>query len=359
MKSTKASLALQKKYGSGKYLRLTRHLLFWLIYIIINSLFYGVEKEGFMIWEHIADHIISLPIYFFATYFTAYFLVPRLLLQSKRYFQFVVLFLMLLLFSGLLELFKTIHINPVFIKTMERSSSEYQFNIFGITRGCFFILLPLIAFNSLKYLKNWYETNVEKAALEHKHLNSELHLLKSQLHPQFLLTTLENLKRAANTDPKKAAPGIYNIAEMLSFILYEFTTQKTELTKEIRLIRNYIDLQKLNNPDNVDVSFSIIGPVNGINLPPMMLFTMVEYLFKCSETEQDKAFRVNLFLEVSGREVDFWTECHYCPEIITASHSDSSLQNLRKRLGILYPQDSKLDLRQIRDKFVLHLHLKP
>lgn len=340
-------------------MRAGRHIIFWLAYIFINSLFYGVEREGILIKEHLIDHLLSLPIYFFATYLTAYYLVPKFLLQSENIFLFILLFSSLLIFSGVLELYKTIHFNPLYIMNRNEMNDLYKFDLYGISRGIFFILFPLIAFNALKYLKNWYEIYVEKSELEHKHLNSELHLLKSRLHPRFLLTTLENLKQTAITDPKKAAPGIYNIAEMLSFILYEFSAPKIELNKEVKLVRNYIDLHKINNPDKVEVSFSIIGPTDGISLPPMILFTMVEYVFKCSETEQEDQYKVNLFLEISGKEVDFWAECNYCPEIITTSNSDPGLQNLRKRLSIMYPQNSKLDLRQIRDKFVLHLNLKP
>jgi hypothetical protein len=337
---------------------LRRHFLFWTVYIGINSLLYGIDQNRLLVWQIALDHTLSLPFYFITTYLTAYLLIPKLLFRNK-YLLFFILFSSLILIFGYLEILKTNEILPLITGEIPiNATTGYPYNLYGISRGCFFILVPVIAFCVLKYARDWHNIYLEKQALERKHLSDELHLLKSQLHPQFLLTTLENLVKIAAKDPVKAAPGIDSIAEMLSFILYECSASRIELRKELSLIRNFIKLQEMNKAGKIETAFSVVGSVELILLPPMLLFSLVEYVFKCAENRDEK-LKITLFLEIFGKDVDFWAESNYCPEILTSSHSDPGLQNLRKRLELVYPGKATLEVKQVGDSYVMHLNVKP
>lgn len=334
--------------------RILGHTVFWFLYIITSSLVYGLEGSLPAILRFATDHLLSLPLYLLTSYTTAYYLIPRFAL-NRKYILFSLLFILLMMGAGFLEIVKTLKINPLIMPETATGNIPFRYDLYGITRGAFFIFLPVISFLFVKFVIDWYSTQAEKAELERRHLRNELQLLKSQLHPHFLLTTLANLKRKAESEPLSSAPGIEQVAEILSFILYEFNTSTIELKKEIKLIRNYLDLQNLNYNGRIVSSISLSGNTDGIHLPPMLLFTVVEYVYTCVESREDP-MKLGFYLDSYQKTIDFRAECGECPEILTMSNSDPGLRNLRKRMDLIFGDKSQIDLKQIGNRFILHLN---
>lgn len=336
----------------GRLTRYEAHIIFWSVLILVFSIVYGLGPESSSILVLAADHLMSLPFYLTTSYLIAYIFIPRLLFQHK-YIEFFTLTISLVLVFAFGELLKTRFLSmPLLFPEKEHFLS---LTFFDITRAAFYILLPAVFFVAIKYLKNWYSVKIVKNALEREHLKNELKILKSQLHPSFLIDTLEVLKLKAEHDPASAAEGIEQVSDLLSFILYEFNTSRIEIEKEKRLIETFIALQKLNSEADLDVSFSVIGNIDRVEIPPMLLFTLVEYLFKNLNGLTGKV-KIQLFMEVQNNNVDFWVECNDCADLLTNSQEDRNLHNLKKRLKLICPDQHKFEIKQHGNLFILHLN---
>jgi sensor histidine kinase YesM len=335
--------------------RLTRyeaHVLFWICLILVFSVVYGLGPESSSILVLAADHLMSLPFYLISSYLIAYVFIPVLLFKHK-YFLFSGVTVALILLFAFAELIKTSFVSmPLLYPEMEHKLS---ITLFDISRAAFYILLPSVFFIAIKYLKNWYTIKIVKNELEKEHLKNELKILKSQLHPSFLIDTLDILKSRAEKKPVEAAEGIEQVSELLSFILYEFNTSRIEIEKEIRLIETFISLQELNRDVELDINYSIIGNKVGIEVPPLLLFSLVEYLFK-NLAEVTGKVKIQLFLEIQNNNIDFWVECNDCPDLLNHSQEDRNLLNLKKRLKIIYPGNHRFEIKQRKDLFILHMN---
>lgn len=332
--------------------RYESHVIFWSGLILLFSVVYGFSPDSSNFLILASDHILSLPFYLSVSYLVAYLFIPGLLL-NKKYLLFALATIITILIFAIAELLKTAYISmPLLYPEQEH---EFNLRVFDISRASFYIGLPVVFFIAIKYLKNWYDINILKTELEREHLKKELKILKSQLHPSFLVDTLEILKVRAEKDPVAAAVGIEQVSELLSFILYEFNSPLIELEKEVRLIKTFISLQELNRETDIETNFKIIGGTENIKIPPLLLFPLVEFLFKSILTAPGK-IKIRLFLEIQNKNIDFWTECNECPEVLTETGDDRIIINLRKRLKILYKGKHRFETKQRVNMFILHLN---
>ena len=334
--------------------RFERHTLAWSMFIFANAGLFSMGQHTGRFTEFLADYILSLPIIFFITYLTVYRLIPFALMKGKI-ILFLLLFMILLLISGILEHLKT-HlillplINPENFQT-------FSFSVFSISRGMFFILIPTIYFITIKYAREWYKMLVLKTEEEKKQLRNELKYLKAQVHPHFLLLTLSNLERIARKDPVKAAPGIEKISEILNFILYECNFPQIRLNKEIEQIKSFIELQELNFISKPEINYSIIGPTLEVNIAPLMTFTIVEFFFKNIHEDNEHGHVLNIFLEIFYNIMNFRVESENFNITEVEFAEDSGIINLKKRIELLYGSKGLLTFRNTGNKSIVQLNL--
>ncbi len=334
--------------------RFERHTIVWTLFIFANTALFSVGQPRGRFIEFLADYTLSLPIIFFITYLTVYWLIPKLLLK-KKFVIFTILFMLLLLISGILEHYKTQVILLPLIKP--ELISVFTFNFFSISRGAFFILIPTIFFISVKYAREWYNMKVLKTEEERKQLRNELKYLKAQVHPHFLLVTLSNLEAIARKDPVKAAPGIEKISEILNFILYECNFPRIRVNKEIEQIRSFIDLQELNFSKKTEINYSVIGPTIEVTIAPLLIFTIVEFFFKNSRDDNEAESKLNIFVEIFHNIFNFRMESENFHIGESDFENDTGIINLTKRLNILYKNKSELSFRNSDNKTMVQLTL--
>ena len=110
---------------------------------------------------------------------------------------------------------------------------------------------------------------------ERKRLASELQVLKAQLNPHFLFNTFNNLYVLALQKSDKTPVVIAKMSDMFHYILYECNANEVPVSKEIKLIEDYIQLEQLRYTERLFIHFEkIVGTraypdsVSGFNGPP-------------------------------------------------------------------------------------------
>ena len=171
-------------------------------------------------------------------------------------------------------------------------------------------------------------------------LSSQLSLLKSQINPHFLFNSLNTVYGLAlEEESPKSAEGVQKLSEMMRFMLQENTADKIPLTREIKYIHDYIDFQRLRIADkeNINLEIDLNEGCEG-QIAPMLLIPMIENAFKHGIRMSEPSW-IKVSLSCGQNEVQLSVENSMHPK--TGQKSEESgigLENVRKRLEILYPE---------------------
>jgi LytS/YehU family sensor histidine kinase len=292
-----------------------------------------------------------LPFIVMATYTTIYGILPYYLKKRKLIVTvLMVISLLLLVTLGERICLRLINNLEVTLDTL-----------FGVT--FLYLLLETnfmvgIAF-AIKVVKKWFDQQQEKHEMEKRNLETELNLLKAQLHPHFLFNTMNNLYALSVEKSSKTSEGIAKISELLRSVLYECNEAEILLEKEIKLIENYIDLEKMRYGDRLRLQFNISGPVKEMKIAPMLLFTFVENCFKHGSHNDPENPFIKIDLVVSDKKMVFDAEnskpFHVKNNNTNSSSGGIGLANVKKRLGIIYGDNHNLEVKSEKHTFKVRL----
>ncbi|HMH22235.1 MAG TPA: histidine kinase [Puia sp.] len=342
---------MQSKLHTGKLKGLRRillHLLFWIIIVTYFAWGFGFNlnlKISFL------NALLYLPGHMIIVYSLIYFLIPRYLIK-KKYTWFFAGFLIAL---GLCVLYAE-------LAQLAIESNNNVFKGFNMTTGrniLPFIHVAGIAI-SIDLLNYWYlQQRHTMEALQQK-TAAELELLKSQVHPHFLFNTLNNLYSHILERSDKAPEIVLKLSNLLRFMIYESNASAIPLTKEIDLLKEYIALEQLRYGSRLDVSFSIDGNLDNREIAPLLMLPLVENAFKHGASNQLDQCWISLDIHVNAGGLHCKLVNSYEPEPAKAQRENKGigLQNVRKRLELLYPSKYNFSAIPSNDVFIVTLDLQ-
>lgn len=300
-----------------QYLKRKKKAVFG-IAVLFVLLFITVLIDSFM---KLPDNPITFILLMIFWCGLAYFLVPNFI---KKYWKFIALlytplllyFLYLRLFSGDLE---------AYLKVKQ----ETPFYIFFIPIPIFFFLW---VFEQWKWIQ---ELKKEKS-------KTELSLLKTQINPHFFFNTLNNLYALTVKSSPQAPEVILKLSDMMRYTIYDGEKETVKISEEIAYLNNYIELHKIRYRKSVEITFNHNIDMN-LNIPPLLYIILLENAFKHGiETLAENAFiHVNLY--DNDDFIYFEIENNFDPNEITNSKG-IGLQNLKRRLSLLYKQQHELNI---------------
>ena len=183
---------------------------------------------------------------------------------------------------------------------------------------------------------------------------SELSFLRSQINPHFLFNNLNSIYSLVYHQSDQALPAIAGLSDMLRYMLYD-TSREVALEKEVVYIEKYIELQKLRLDELVEVNFKYIGNTHHIFIQPLLFLPFVENAFKHGDLSGYSP-GVFISINVEGKKISF-----YCKNNKGTHHRDSAsgigIENVKKRLALLYPGKHYLDIISYADQFIVNLDI--
>lgn len=188
-------------------------------------------------------------------------------------------------------------------------------------------------------------------------IESELKFLKMQINPHFLFNALNNIYALSVTNSEKTQEGINTLSLMLRYVLYDCEQPQIELRKELEYIAHFIELFKLKSSDPYNIKFIEVVDANTVMIAPMLFVPFIENSFKHSGIEKRGDSFVNIRIVASKNELEFSVENSLPKQSLnTDSHGGIGIQNVKKRLQLLYPDAHQLAIEQ-SDTFKVHLKL--
>ncbi len=200
----------------------------------------------------------------------------------------------------------------------------------------FFYGLILHTYNYRRLKKSAQQLLIEKQT-------AELNFLKSQTNPHFLFNTLNNIYSLARDKSDLAADSILKLSKILRYILYETDSKYISIEQEIRIINDYISLEKLRYDETLRINFNHDIEDMKQSLPPLLLIPLVENAFKHGASETRFNPFIEIHISVKNRKLEMVVK-NTAEDIAPGSKikENIGITNLRKQLELLY-KDYKLD----------------
>ena len=210
----------------------------------------------------------------------------------------------------------------------------------------------VVGFNvAIKVTNKWFIDEQKKRELEKEHLKSELAFLQNQISPHFFMNTLNNIHAQIDIDSKEAQSSIVTLSKMMRYLLYESDSGKTTLKKELEFIKSYVDLMKLRIDESVSVDLELDTFNDEVKIHPFLFISLIENAFKHGISYNDKSFiKVELIQTSIG--IDFiCSNSISFQNKITNPYSGVGLENIKKRLNLLYGKNYKLEINDLDNIF--------
>jgi two-component system LytT family sensor kinase len=356
---------VSKKYLTGEnvvfmilftrfFERYKLHILFWGVYILFWTIFAAAQYHK-PAWFTLLISLIFFLGQSTISYWGIYRLVP-VYFNHKRYGVFAFLVIGGIILStafimgsmnGLLLLFG----DP---------SASWSFGEFsGILVGNFYLVFLVIA---LKALRDKIKNDRRNKLLEKEKTENELRFLKSQINPHFLFNAINSIYVLIKKDTELAGVTLVKFADMLRYQLYECNTDEIPIGKEIAYLDNYIGLEKLRKGQAVDIRYEVGTGRSDFYIAPFLIIPFVENAFKYVSSYPDKRNFVTIRLNYQADIFELYVENSVDePGADRPGEKNAGgigLENVRRRLELIYNGRHSLDIRKIKGLYSVLLTIR-
>ncbi|HVX50210.1 MAG TPA: sensor histidine kinase [Chitinophagaceae bacterium] len=214
-----------------------------------------------------------------------------------------------------------------------------QVDLFAI-----FLLCTIWALSTAtRIIQQMRETEERAVKAEADKANAELSFLKAQINPHFLFNTLNNIYSLAVRQSENTADCIMKLSNIMRYVTDEVNRDFVSLESEVECITNYIDLQRLRLNKKVQVDFSVNGNTEGKRIPPLVLMTFVENVFKYGISSHEASLiTIKVFAE--EKTISFFCRNRLFATERKAERTGIGIINTRQRLEHLYPKRHLLNI---------------
>lgn len=356
-------------FSDSQRYRVARHVSYWLFWMVFQGFLYSfvAVRRGFLYWPRLQSSFVESLIYLiphmFLSYMLIYFVIPRYLLKQK-YYATIAWVLFLFFLSALMSSILSI--------TLIESVREYIMGVDYISalrddgQGLAIFLGLMAGFRgaitiggisaAIKLMKHWYVKEQRNLTLQKENMEAQLKVLKAQIHPHFLFNTLNNIYSYTRNNSPVASKMLMELSDILRYILYEGDLQRVALTKELKLLRDYIALEQLRYGNKLEVTVSYPSNAEQYFIAPLLLLPFVENCFKHGTSTMLENPWVSLQLYISN-DVLHMKLLNGKTEQATVQKPGIGLQNVKERLRLLYPGEHELQIINEHDVFIVNLKI--
>ncbi|SIQ21776.1 sensor histidine kinase [Maribacter ulvicola] len=219
------------------------------------------------------------------------------------------------------------------------------------------VILILVGF---KFAWDASKKQLEVEELRTSVKESELLFLKSQINPHFLFNNLNNLYSYAIEQSPKTPSIILELSSVLRYMLYDCKEEYVAIRKEMEHLRNFTQLNEMQIEERGKVSFQTPQITDGYRIAPLILSVFIENAFKHSTGSQSENIFIDVNISLNDKGVlNFECRNSFLAVTNTANLSKGiGLQNVQKRLELLYPKSHRLFIQKANNVYYVHLKLQ-
>lgn len=359
------------KIYSRRALRVTAHLIFWIVVLLVSLYSTLISFNAFnhfgtgTLWLLSLIATLNLALFY---YLFVYNIIPVFI--KKRYI------IGLLATAGLLILYtyiSTLSEKLILLKCTEcmeqlrvTGHDYYEFlqrqwsarliaklaSLGVLINLVFNICVPL----TIKIAIQSFRQQLAAARLAKENVELEFNFLKSQVNPHFLFNSLNNIYGLIlKNENEKASGTVARLSEFMRYTLYNSNQDKMPLQKEIQLLRDYIELEKI-RLNYTQVVFGIKSDEGSYEIPALLFVPLIENAFKFGEDSPGGCICISLVVERGQLKVTVSNAVDVNRQLSQAG--GIGLQNLKKRLNLYYPHKHQYQVITTEQKYTASITIE-
>jgi len=330
---------------------MVQHVLFWgLSWYILLNIFAGSSSFQKIDFIYTSIFLVSIII---PVEFNLIYLIPKLL-NRKRYVLYALIFIGLML---LFSLFNQVLFNRLIDYILPGYYFISYYSYIDILK---FFFVFMVVTTLIHLSMEWFELNESRQKvilLEKEKLDAELRALTNQVNPHFLFNSLNVLYSLAINQAKETPDAIIKLADILRYVIYESNHNYVELTSEVKLIQNYIDLQRLRTTPDSDIRFNEEIEDKNTKIAPMLFLPLVENSFKHGiKGDVGKTF-IHIDLSQSNSNIKYVIKNNKGQPGEPAENQGVGLNNIRSRLELIYKKNFTFEVKDEERTFTVRLKI--
>lgn len=326
-----------------------RHVLMHGAYWVLITGFFIYEKR-YLIYKASMPYFVAcvtgrVVLLIIIAYLNLQYFLPRYLLKKRYGAYFTAIILSVIGYLMAQSLFD-FYLYGYVVGPMRNSNL-----IESLSYNFFSTLWYLGLMLALKLSMDWYGQQLVIQKITVEKLNAEVNFLRAQVNPHFLFNILNNLYALTLKKSELAPDVVLKLSEMMEYMLYDSTGEKVPLEKEISYLHNYMELERLRFSEEAAINLNINAEPNGYEIAPLLLLPLVENAFKHGLGKQTKGGWLKADISLKERTLEFIIENVKPPAMASHGKGGIGLDNLRKRLALLYLGRHTLLLEGRKDTF--------
>lgn len=351
--------------------RFKRHLLFWSTWAIFFAFLYSFAPINTFgsYWANLPasllDSVVYLMAHMFLSYALMYYVIPNYLIK-QRYWLTAVWVILVFFMAALLSVFLSFTIIPsirthlvfVYKGGSPRSiPNSFFYALMAGLRGA--ITVGGIA-ASIKLMKYWYVKEQRNLQLQKENTESQLQLLKAQVHPHFLFNTLNNIYSYTQNTAPVASNLVIGLSDMLRYMLYECNQPMVPLSKEIKLLKDYCSLEKVRYDNHLDLQVKVPANDTELLIAPLLFLPFVENCFKhgASNLLEDAWISLDIGLEGNRMKMKLVNSKPFEEKKLLKNKTGIGILNVKTRLELLYEGKYELTITNEPELFIVNLSIE-
>lgn len=340
-----------------------RHVVFWIPPFLLLTYIYGTAFGSLELGLKVIAMLMPVHLLYF--YLLDYLVVKHYYIKGAYLRAFLVTMVIILFSSFLYRIVEIFLTDPYIIRFYQKTDPDFSWEKIGMN-WMDQLFHPVYFVTALERSNAvvWIGITLRLFNLSHERkqfaLQAELDFLKAQLHPHFLFNSLNNIYSLSLDKSEKTPEVVLGISNILRYSLYECTAQEVSLKRDIDILNDYIKLEQLRYDDRLELNVFICRNSNGLRIAPLLMLPLVENAFKhgTGSTVDNPWINIqlhingnNLTLNISNSKADFAQNSNAAPGKI-------GVENVRKRLELLYPGKHELIFFDEQDCFITVLNMR-
>lgn len=326
------------------------HVLFGILVAFVIT-FSNYDLRGTFLPQFISNLLFTACIVPVA-YIEYYWFAPDYL-YKRKFFRFTIFSFLLIILDGLIS-----YLVGMFVYHLLAHKDMFPSvqNVLGLIFSSLIFAFLAAAFGlMIKTIVNRFQMERKIHEVEREKINTELNFLRSQVNPHFLFNILNTIYFQIDKSNSPARTSLEKLSEMLRYQLYDCTSDKVNIEAEIEYLRNYLSMQSLRMEKGTNISFYCSDNLSGFYIAPLLILPLVENAFKhISNYKNPFDNLIQIRLEKLGSD--------FCLEVLNtydsldtvkylANNGGLGVQNLQRRLNLLYPHRHLLNMEMAENLF--------
>ena len=322
------------------------HIASWAVVFIMPALIF-ISEGNQRFEEALYRSLASLPFLMLLFYFCYFWLIDRLWFKKQYIFFILVAVTLILCVSySKYELFSYFALH----KSKHKMPPFHAFVYFDFLSN----LLPVVFAMAIRYAQRNFSLEIaQKEAQAHK-LQADLTQLRYQLQPHFFFNALNNIYSLIEFDPQKAQQSVHSLSKLMRHFMQNSDQKQISLAEEVDFLQQYISLMQLRLTDKTTVQVDFPKQVPQLTIAPLLFISLVENAFKHG-VSATAATTLSFSLKVEGNTVIFRSKNTKIPTQESLYSSGIGIDNLKKRLTLLYPERHQYTIEEKEGKYIAQL----